>query len=44
MLRVVAICVVLWLLGSLAWGVVSPAARKQAHRNAIELVTHHRER
>lgn len=39
MIRVAAICVVVWLLGSLLWGVVSPDARDQAQRNAIELTT-----
>lgn len=41
MLRIAAICVVLWLLGSLLWGVVDHGAAHQAHRNAIELTTRH---
>lgn len=38
MLRIAIIVVVLWLLGSLAYGVVVPSAADQAQRNATEVV------
>jgi hypothetical protein len=44
MLRIAVICVILWLLGSLAYGVVVPSAAHQAQRNAIELTTRDRGR
>lgn len=35
-LRIAVILIILWLLGSLAYGAVVPSAAKQAQRNAIE--------
>jgi len=36
MIRAIAICVLLFLMVSLLWGVVSPDAAHQAHRTMIE--------